>query len=165
MNKYKLTNNQKLHIIILTVLYATWIIGIHVLMAIANNQDEFITYTNLVGSFLALLYTIFLHYPLIPFMSKYINARTEKEAVKIRREYAIQALYCIILGFFACAFSLFLKVDIFEEHPFATSFGVIFIVASCMMTPYSIFTVKYWEKMKILMYVDKLQHKNADIEN
>ena len=164
MNKYKFTNKEILHISIITVIYVTWIISMHVLMAMTGEQDSHIIYTDILGSALALIYTIFLHYPLMPFMSKYINARTEAEAVKIRREYAIRALYCIVLGFFVLAFFLFLKLDNFHEHPVAQSVGVMFFPFAIAAGSFAVFTIKYSKKMRILMYVDKLQHKNADIE-
>ena len=164
MNKHKLTKSNILNIVIITVLYVTWIVGIHVMIQMSGNEDKHIVYTNLLGSFIALIYAIFLHYPLIPLFSKYINQRTENEAVAIRRNYAIKALYTIVIGFFACAFTMFLGYDKFDEHPLAQSWGIVTICASVMMATFSIFTLQYFKKMKILMYVDKLQHKNADIE-
>ena len=164
MNKHKLTKSNILHIVILTILYVTWIVGIHVLIQISGNQDKYIIYTNLLGSAIALIYTIILHYPLIPWFSKYINSRTENEAVEIRRDYAIKCLYTIIIGFFGCAFTIFLHYDEFEPHPLAYSIGIVPVVAGIMMAAYSIFTMQYFKRMKILLYVDKLQHKNADIE-
>ena len=164
MNKHKLTKKEILHVVILSIIYATWIISIHVVMSISGYQDDHIMYANIVGSILALIYVIFLNYPLIPIISRYINARTENEAVKIRHEYAIRALYCIILGFFLCTFLMFLKLDNFEEHPLAQSWHVVGIGTALMIIPYAIFSIKYVEKMRILVYVDKLQHKNADIE-
>ena len=165
MNKHKLTNKEILHIVIISIIYVTWIVSIHVLMAISENKDNYIIYTNLVGSAMALFFTIMLHYPLIPIFSRYINARTENDAVKIRRNYAIKALYTLVIGFFACAFMLFLDVRNFEKYPLASSWGLLGFTATVMMTTFAIFTIQYWKKMKILMYVDKLQHKNADIES
>ena len=145
-------------------MYVTWIVGIHVLMSISEHKDDYIVYTNLVGSAIALFYTIFLNYPLIPLFSRFINARTEKEAVEIRRSYAIKVLYTVVVGFFVCSFLMFLRVDSSEAHPAASALGLIELAASIMMATYAIFTLQYWKKMKVLEYVDKLQHKNADIE-
>ena len=164
MNKHKLTKSHIFNIVILAVLYVTWIVSIHVMMQISGNDDMHIIYTNLLGSFLALIFTIILHYPLIPWFSKYINQRTENEAVAIRRNYAIKALYTIIIGFFVCAFLMFLEFDNFDKHPLAHSWGVSVFCASLMVGTFTIFTLQYFKKMKILLYVDKLQHKNADIE-
>ena len=164
MNKHKLTKSNIINVVIITILYVTWIVGIHVLIQISENQDKYIIYTNLLGSFIALIYTIMLHYPLIPWFSKYINSRTENEAVEIRRNYAIKCLYTIIIGFFACAFTIFLQYDVFDAHPLGYSIGVVPVCAGIMMGAYSIFTMQYFKKMKILLYIDKLQHKNADIE-
>ena len=164
MNKYKFTNKEILNIVFISIIYITWIVGIHVLMSISEHKDDYIIYTNLVGSAIALFYTIFLHYPLIPLFSRYLNARTEKEAVEIRRNYAIKVLYTVVIGFFTCSFFMFLRFDNGELHPVANAFGLVEFAASIMMATYSIFTLQYWRKMKVLQYVDKLQHKNADIE-
>ena len=164
MNKYKFTNKEIINIVIISIIYVTWIVGIHLLLSISEHKDDYIIYTNLVGSAIALFYTIFLHYPLMPIFSKYLNARTEKEAVEIRRNYAIKVLYTVVIGFFACSFFMFLRMDDGEAHPVAHALGLIELVASIMMATYSIFTLQYWKKMKVLEYVDKLQHKNADIE-
>ncbi len=164
MKKHKLTNSDILNVVIITVLYVTWIVGMHVLISISGNEDKHIIYTNLLGSFLALIFAIILHYPLIPWFSKYINQRTENEAVRIRRNYAIKALYTIIIGFFACAFTTFLQYNDFTQHPLAYSWGIVYLCAGLMMIMFAIFTLQYFKKMKILLYVDKLQHKNADIE-
>ena len=165
MNKYKLTNKQILHVIIITILYATWIIGIHVVQSIAKVEDNHIMYTNILGSALALVFTVILHYPLIPVFSRYINARIEQQAVEIRRSYAIKALYTVVIGFFFCSFFLFLKLDNFDEHPIAQSWGMVETAAALMLASFSIFTIQCWKRMKILIYVDKLQHRNADIES
>ena len=164
MSKHKLTNSQILHVVLITILYVTWIVSIHVVMQISGNDDKHIIYTNLVGSAIALFYAIMLHYPLIPLFSKYINQRTENEAVAIRRAYSIKVLYTVIIGFFLCAFALFLKLDDFQENIVAASWGVVTLIAGLMVTTFTIFTLQYWKKMKVLLYVDKLQHKNADIE-
>ena len=164
MNKYRFTNKEILHTVIISVLYVTWIVSMHVLVTISGHSDKYITYTNLTGSVIALIYTIFLHYPLIPIFSKYINQRTEKEAVELRRSYCIKVLYTIILGFFGASFLTFLQMDKYDVHLMAQSWGVLGIEAATMMTLYCVFTIRYAQKMKTLLYVDKLQHKNADIE-
>ena len=165
MNKHKFTNSQILNMIIISILYVTWIVGIHVVLSISNVEDNHIIYTNIVGSLLALVFTVIMHYPLIPMFSRHINARIESEAVKIRRSYAIKALYTIIIGFFFCAFFLFLKLDDLDEHPLAASWGLVETAAALMLGSFAIITIQCWKKMKILVYVDKLQHKNADIES
>jgi len=164
MNKYKLTNKEKLHSVILAIIYVTWIVGIHVIMSMSEHQDNYIIYTNLVGSVIALIYAVILNYPLIPLFSRNLNARTEKEAVKTRRGYAIKILYTIIIGFFVCVFLLFLQLDNAENYPYAKGWGVLETAAGVMICVYTIFTIQHLEKMKTLMFVDKLQHKNADIE-
>ena len=164
MNKYKFTNKEILHIAFISIIYVTWIVGIHVLMSISQNNDNNIIYTNLVGSVMALCFTIFLHYPLLPIYSKFINARTEKEAVAIRRSYAIKALYTIVIGFFVCSFIMFLRLDLSERNQLASAIGTIELGASLMMGTFAFYTLQYWKRMKVLEYVDKLQHKNADIE-
>jgi len=164
MNKYKFTNKEIINIALISIIYVTWIVGIHVVMQISEHSDNYIIYTNLVGSAIALFYTIFLHYPIMPIFSRYLNARTEKEAVEIRRDYAIKVLYTVVIGFFVCSFLMFLRYDNNEAHPVAYAFGLIEFAASMMMATFSIFTLQYWRKMKVLQYVDKLQHKNADIE-
>ena len=163
MKKFKFTKNQLINIFILAIIYITWIISIHVVMQIADRQDNYIIYTNLVGSVIAFAYTILLHYPLIPLFSKYINARTENEAVALRRSYAIKVLYTIIIGFFCMAFIMFLELDT-EKHILAYSWGLIRLAAGVVMATFAIFTLQHMRRMRVLMYVDKLQHKNADIE-
>ena len=165
MNKYKFNNKQIINVIIISILYVTWIIGLNVVMGISGHRDNYIMYSNICGSVIALIYTIILHYPLIPIFSKYINARTEAQVVAIRRDYAIKALYTVIIGFFVATFLIFLKMDDRSEHLIAASWGLVETVAALMMGTFSIFTIQYWKKMKILVYVDKLQHKNADIED
>jgi len=165
MNKYKFNSKEFINIIIISILYVTWIIGLNVIMGISGYHDNYITYSNICGSVIALIYTIILHYPLIPIFSKYINARTEAQAVAIRRDYAIKALYTVIIGFFVATFLMFLRMENYEEHLVAASWGLIETVAAIMMGTFSVFTIQYWKKMKILVYVDKLQHKNADIED
>ena len=128
-------------------------------MQISGNDDRFIIYFNLLGSFLALIFTIALHYPLIPMFSKNINQRTENEVVALRRSYAIQVLYTIIIGFFITVFIMFLGNEDKERTIYfvATS-------ASLMVVVFALFTFVHMKKMHTVLYVDKQQHRNADIE-
>ena len=61
-------------------------------MQISGTDDRNIVYINLLGSFLAVIFTVILHYPLIPVFSKNVNARIENEVVNVRRSYAIKVL-------------------------------------------------------------------------
>ncbi len=159
MSKHKFTTKQIINIVIITILYVTWIVGIHVLMQISGNDDRLIVYTNLVGSFLALIFTITLHYPLIPMFSKKVNQRTENEVVALRRSYAIQVLYTIIIGFFISVFLIFIGSEDEERTIYFVA-----TVASLAFVVFAIFTFVHMNKIKTVLYVDKQQHRNADIE-
>ena len=164
MSKHKLTTKQIINVVIISILYVTWIVGIHVLMQISGNEDRHIIYSNLLGSFLALIFAIMLHYPLIPLFSKYVNARTENEVVALRRSYAIKVLYTIIIGFFISVFLMFLGYDNKEEYPFVAAINLVVTAAGIMTIVFTVLTLQYMKRMKTILYVDKLQHKNADIE-
>ena len=160
MSKHKLTTNQMINIVIITILYVTWIVGIHVLMQISGIDDRNIVYINLLGSFLAAIFTVTLHYPLIPVFSKNVNARIENEVVNVRRSYAIKVLYTLIIGFFLSVFFLFLEYDNSPEPSLVATI----VAASLMVAVLIVLTLLHIKRMNTILNVDKLQHRNADIE-
>ena len=160
MSKHKLNTKQIINIVIITILYVTWIVGIHVLMQISGTDDRNIVYINLLGSFLAVIFTVILHYPLIPVFSKNVNARIENEVVNVRRSYAIKVLYTLIIGFFLSVFFLFLEYDNSEEPSLVAAI----IAASLMVCILIVLTLQHIKIMNTILNVDKLQHRNADIE-
>ena len=160
MSKHKLNTKQIINIVIITILYVTWIVGIHVLMQISGTDDRNIVYINLLGSFLAVIFTVILHYPLIPVFSKKVNARIENEVVNVRRSYAIKVLYTLIIGFFLSVFFLFLEYDNSPEPSLVATI----VAASLMVCILIVLTLQHIKRMNTILNVDKLQHRNADIE-
>ena len=118
-------------------------------MQISEIDDRNIVYINLLGSFLAAIFTVILHYPLIPVFSKNVNARIENEVVNLRRSYAIKVLY-----------TLFLEYDNSEDPSLVATI----VAASLMVVVLIVLTLQHIKRMNTILNVDKLQHRNADIE-
>ena len=129
-------------------------------MQISGTDDRNIVYINLLGSFLAVIFTVILHYPLIPVFSKKVNARIENEVVNVRRSYAIKVLYTLIIGFFLSVFFLFLEYDNSEEPSLVATI----VAASLMVVVLIVLTLLHIKRINTILNVDKLQHRNADIE-
>ncbi len=163
MKKIKQKRSKLVQSIIFLILYLTWIISVGVISAIGENKDEHIVYTSIVGTVFALVYAIVYHFPLIPFFSKKVNARVKTQIVDIRENYAVKALYTIILGFFAMSICLVADLNDPALNPVTEGWGLLEFFAGVTMSLYCVFSIDFIIKSRSIYYMDKLQHINDDI--
>lgn len=170
MKKVNLEKKYIYNIVILGVLYLSWIISTFIIRKVNGFEDPknfFYNYygmTVVLGSLLALIYTILLHYPLLSIMSKNVNSRVENEVVALRRDYSIKCLYTIIVGFYLMSICVIAKSENIASVT-ALGFGLLELFAGLTMFLYSAFTIEYSIKYRNLLFVDKKQHQNADVES